>query len=70
MRHIYVIDVTEAGEDRKGPYEVGTLMALGETATLRDLHQLIGKEVKIDPAGVEKTSSGGLVKLFDVAVAD
>ena len=61
----YPLRVTEPGEDRKGAYGVGELLAIGESATLKDLVDLVGKEVRISPAGLD-----GRVKLYDVDVAE
>lgn len=61
----YPLTVTEPGEDRKGTYEAGDFLAVGESATLKDLVDLVGKEIRITPAGLD-----GRVKLYDVDVAE
>lgn len=69
VRGIYVLKTTEAGEDRKGEYGADELIAVSETAVLKDLVNLIGQEVRITPAGIDDTG-GNRVKLFDVEVAE
>jgi hypothetical protein len=65
IQPIYTFELTENATDRKGDLVAGDIVALREYATLRDLVNLVGKEVRITPAGLD-----GRVVLFDVDVAD
>jgi hypothetical protein len=64
LRAFYVVRATEDTDDKKGDIMVGDVVGVNEYATLRGLADLVGKEVRILPAGYDDR-----VKLFDVDVA-
>lgn len=64
-REHFVMRATEDSDDSYGAIVAGDTIAVGEATTLAPLAEMVGREVRITPAGFD-----GKVKLYDIEVAE